>query len=39
VAQAKFLWLDPVNMVKEYFEVLELIEKLEADNRGRKGRP
>ena len=26
-------------MVKEYFEVLELIEKLEADNRGRHGRP
>jgi hypothetical protein len=39
VTQAKFLWLDPANMVSEYIEVLSLIEKLETSNRGRQGRP
>ena len=39
VSQAKFLWLDPTNMISEYFEVLTLIEKLESSNRGHKGRP
>lgn len=28
-----------MNMAKEYLEVLELVEKLEHNNRGRRGRP